>query len=142
MSTNARSKTELGLRISAFLLGIVVLIWLSVEDKNTLWVVIVSGVICVWAGIWVLVRPVEGVKRIISRHSLIGIAAGLAIAPLAILLMALKSGIHGHGTPEFSIPQMQAVLSRTPYFALSGLLIGLGTGLWRSVREDPEMKAG
>ena len=105
-------------------------------------VVIISAAICIWAALWILVKPVKSNKKIILRHSLVGISAGLAVAPIAILLMALKSGIHGHGTPDFTVAQMQAVLTRTPFFALSGLLVGLGSGLYRLARENQQTEGG
>jgi hypothetical protein len=135
-------KKRLGLRISAFLLGIIVLIWLTIEDENTIGVVVISGAICIWAAFWVLVKPVEGGSQIILRHSLVGLGAGLAVSLLGILLMALKSGIHGHGTPDFTVSQIQQVLSNTPYFALSGFLIGFGSGLWRLARSNAPADKG
>lgn len=140
MSNEARIKRILGVRISALLLGIIVLIWLTIEDENTIGVVLISGALCLWTALWVLIRPVEGGTKIILRHSLAGIGTGLAVAPVALLLMALKSGIHGHGTPEFSIAQMQAILSRTPFFALSGLLVGLGSGVLRLARRYAQIQ--
>jgi hypothetical protein len=114
------------------------LIWLPIEEQNVLGVVIISGAICIWAAFWILIKPVNSDQRIILRHSLVGAGAGLAIAPVAIFLMALKSGIHGHGTPDFTVAQMQQILYRTPFFALSGLLIGLGSGVWRLARKDSQ----
>ena len=137
-----RFQKDLGLRISALVLGIIILIWLTIEDETTLWVVIISVAICIWAAGWVLAKPVEGEKWIILRHSLVGIGAGLAIAPLGILLMALKTGIHGHASPDFTVPQMHEVLSRTPFFALSGFLVGLGSGLWRLARRNAPTEEG
>jgi hypothetical protein len=129
-------------RISAFLLGIIALIWLSIEDVNVSGVAILSGAICLWTALWIMIRPVGGGKMIILRHSLVGMGAGFAIAPLAILLMALKSGLHGHGFPDFTVAQMQEVLSRTPYFAFSGLLIGLGSGVLRFARWQEQTLGG
>lgn len=142
MSATKRLKKDLGLRISAFALGIIVLVWLTIEDENTLWVVIISVAISLWAAAWVLVKPLIGEKRIILRHSLVGIGVGLAMAPLAILLMALKTSIHGHASPDFTVPQMQEVLSRTPFFALSGFLVGIGSGLWRLASRNAPTEEG
>jgi hypothetical protein len=142
VSSESRLKKRLGLRISAFLLGIIVLIWLTIEDENTIGVVVISGAICIWAAFWVLVKPVEGGSQIILRHSLVGLGAGLAVSLLGILLMALKSGIHGHSSPDYSIAQMQEVLSRTPFFALSGFLVGLGSGFWRLARSNASADKG
>jgi len=136
VNINTSFVQRLGLRISGLLLGIIILIWLPIEEQNVLGVVIISGAICIWAAIWVLVKSGRSDQRIILRHGLVGAGAGLAIAPVAIFLMALKSGIHGHGTPDFTVIQLQQILSRTPFFALSGLLLGLGSGIWRFARKD------
>jgi hypothetical protein len=124
------------------LLGIGVLVWLPIEEQSELGVLVISGAICTWAAVWILVKPIDSDRQLIVRHSLVGAGAGLAIAPLAILLMAFKSGIHGHGTPDFTVAQMQFVLSRTPYFVLSGALVGLGSALWRLSRRDQSPQEG
>jgi hypothetical protein len=122
-------------RISGLILGIGILIWLPVEEQSELGVLIISGVICTWSAIWILFKPVHKNKQLILRHGVVGVGAGLLLAPLAVLLMALKIGIHGHGTPDFTVGQMQLVLSRVPYFVLSGFLVGVGSGLWRLTKK-------
>jgi hypothetical protein len=128
-------------RISGLILGIGILIWLPVEEQSELGVLIISGVICTWSAVWILRGPVENDRQILLRHGVVGVGAGLLLAPLAVLLMALKTGIHGHGTPDFTVGQMQLVLSRVPYFVLSGFLVGMGIGLWRLTKLDlPEVE--
>jgi hypothetical protein len=51
------------------------------------------------------------------------------VTPLAIGLMAFKSGLHGHNAPDFTLAQMQAALDLFPYFALAGLGVGLAAAL-------------
>ena len=80
--------------------------------------------------------PVKNDKQLLLRHAVVGVGAGLLLTPLAIILMALKTGIHGHGTPDFTVGQMQDIPSRMPYFALSGLLVGAGSGLWRVTKRQ------
>jgi uncharacterized membrane protein YedE/YeeE len=124
------------------LLGIIVLVWVRIEEQSELGVLVISGAICTWAAIWILAKPIDSDKRLILRHSLVGAGAGLAIALLAILLMAFKSGIHGHGTPDFTVAQMQFVLSRSPFLILSGVLVGLGSRLWRMARKGQSSQEG
>ena len=124
------------MRISGLLLGIIVLVWVPIEEQSELGVLVISAAICTWAAIWILAKPIVSNKQLILRHSVVGAGAGLVIAPLAILLMAFKSGIHGHEAPDFTVAQMQFVLSRTPFLVLSGALVGLGSGLWRLARKD------
>ncbi len=123
-------------RLTALLLGFGILIWLPVEDQSELGVLIASGAICTWIGARFLITAPKKDWQLILRHALVGSGAGLILAPLAIILMAFKSGIHGHGTPDFSVAQMQSVLSRIPFFVLSGFLIGLGSGILRLAKRS------
>jgi hypothetical protein len=121
-------------RVSALLLGIGLLVWLAIEEQNVVSVLFFSGAICTWLAIRILFIPPTNSKQLLLRHVLVGIGAGLILAPLAILLMAIKTGIHGHGTPDFRVEQMQLVISRIFVFTLSGFLLGLGSGIWRLAR--------
>lgn len=129
-------------RVTAILLGISLLVWLAVEDRNTLSVIIFSGLICTWLGARILFTLSINRKYLIMRYVLVGFGAGLILAPIAVLLMALKTGIHGHGEPDYTIAQIQVVLSKTPYFVLAGTLFGLGSGLWRLARNEPSHEGG
>jgi hypothetical protein len=123
-------------RLSALILGFGILIWLPVEDQSELAVLIASSAICIWIAARLLITPPETDRQLILRHALVGSGAGLILAPIAIILMAVKSGIHGHGTPDFSIGQIQSVISRIPFFVLSGFLIGLGSGTFRMAKRN------
>jgi len=123
-------------RFTALLLGFGILVWLPVEDQSELGVLIASGLICTWMAALLLITPPQKNRQLILRHALVGSGAGFILAPLAIILMAVKSGIHGHGTPDFSVDQMQSVISRIPFFVLSGFLIGLGSGVFRLAKRN------
>ena len=136
MNSRLAAKGRFWLRLTGLLLGLTILIWLSIEEQSELFVLVGSGAICAWIASCLLLTPPQSNRQLITRHGLVGIGAGLLLAPLAILLMAVKSGIHGHGTPDFSIAQIQSVLLRSPYFILSGFLIALGIGIWRLVKRS------
>jgi hypothetical protein len=123
-------------RLIALFLGFGILVWLPVEDQSELGVLIASGAICTWIAARLLITAPQEDLQLILRHALVGSGAGLILAPIAIILMAVKSGIHGHGTPDFSVGQMQSVLSRIPFFVLSGFLIGLGSGIFRLAKRN------
>ena len=142
MSSPTGTKGKFWLRISGLILGTGVLVWLPVEERSELGVLVISGAICTWSAVWLLIKPFLNEKQLIMRHILVGTGAGLILAPLAILLMALKSGIHGHGMPDFTVSQMQDILSRIPYFVLSGFLVGVGSGLWRLAMRELPQKGG
>jgi len=57
--------------------------------------------------------------------------AGLGVTVVALLLMAIKTGLHGHGTPDYTPEQMVRVLSLTPLWVIVGLMIGLVALFWK-----------
>jgi uncharacterized membrane protein YeiH len=118
------------LRLTGLILGIVFVFWLPVEDQSEVAVIVFSAAICTWVAAKLLASPPQDDFQLVIRHAVLGIASGLALAPLALLLMAIKTGIHGHDTPDFLIGQMQLVLSRWFYFVISGLLVSLGIAMW------------
>ena len=127
----ASNRSRTWLRISGLLLGIVVLVWLPVEESSELGVLVVAGLICTLLGLWLLYKTESHAKHMVWRNVIIWGGMGLLLAPLAIFLMAIKTGIHGHGTPDFTADQMQAFISRMPFFILGGILLGTGLGLLR-----------
>jgi hypothetical protein len=133
--TAAINKKKTWLRLAGFLIGVVVLVWLAVEENNETGVLLISGLICTWGGVWLLYKTETVGRHMIFRYILVGGGAGLLLAPLAILLMAIKTSIHGHGSPDFTVDQMQNILVRIPYFGLGGVLLGTGVGLLRFVQE-------
>ena len=54
--------------------------------------------------------------------------AGLGFGLLTLLIMAVKTGLHGHG-PEFSPAEISWVIDQIPLWSLVGLLAGLGVGI-------------
>jgi hypothetical protein len=121
------------MRFLALALGAGLLFWLPVEDTHERWVILFSSAASAWGAAYVLTRlpPVSPVRRrsFLLRCLLVGLLAGLAVAPLALGLMIFKTGLHSHGTPDFTIEQVASVLQRAPYFGISGLLLGLGSAL-------------
>ena len=100
--TAAINKKKTWLRLAGFLIGVVVLVWLAVEENNETGVLLISGLICTWGGVWLLYKTETVGRHMIFRYILVGGGAGLLLAPLAILLMAIKTSIHGHGSPDFT----------------------------------------
>jgi hypothetical protein len=50
---------------------------------------------------------------------------GLLFGILSLALMAIKTGLHGHG-PEFTPDEITWVISQMPLWGLFGLLVGAG----------------
>lgn len=128
------SSIPLWLRLAGLFIAVSLFIWIPFEDLGLQWVLILSAAICSWCAVRFLLNRVVSGWQVVLWHSLVGCLAGLAVAPLAALLMLLKSGLHGHAVPDFTVDQMQTVFGLVPYLSLSGLLIGLGFGLWRAAK--------
>ena len=122
------------------------LIWLSTEDLSIRWVLLFAATICVLFVMRLLkslsdrgvVNPKENAQNEDQNYSerflfypLVGFLTGLAVTPVAIFLMALKSGLHGHIAPEFTSAQVFTVLQRTPIWVIGGLMVGVGVGMLR-----------
>jgi len=133
MKAASPDKKRTWLRFAGLLLAIGILVWLPIEESSELGVLVVSCLICIWGGVWQLTRNGADDTHLILRHVLVGTGAGLLVAPMAILLMAIKSGIHGRGSPDFTVDQMQTVITRIPYLILGGVLLGAGSGLLRAM---------
>jgi hypothetical protein len=66
--------------------------------------------------------------RWLAALSLYGLVAGLGSGLVALLLMAVKTGLHDHG-PEFTASEIGWVAGNLPVWAAAGLLGGAGLGL-------------
>lgn len=142
--SRSKSTTPIWYRISALIFGIAWLIWLSIEDLSERWVLLFSVTICVLLAVRFIIyysaqrsknedkypqnREQRSARRFLF-YPLVGALTGLAVTPVAIFLMALKTGLHGHFAPEFTSAQVFIVLVRTPIWIVGGLLIGVGVEL-------------
>lgn len=117
MSTGRRRWRYIALGLSAALF-----VWLGLEDNSVVPVTLfgagMSGMVA-----W---RVLMDRRPNVWLYSITGALAGFAVTPIVLLLMVIKSGLHSHAAPDYSIAHLAAVLERTHFFALSGLLIGLG----------------
>ena len=122
----------------ALILGACILLWLPFEDTHTTWALGFGVAIAAWCAAFVMTKlwarltaqhPQFRPLALLARFSLVGLLAGLAVSPLALFLMVFKTGLHGHGFPDFTFDQLLSVLRRTPVFGLSGLLLSLGIGI-------------
>jgi hypothetical protein len=123
------------MRFAAFLLGAILLLWIPFEDLNITAVLLYSMAICAWLATRLLIDVPSNPNRLLLRHLVVGTLAGLAVSPGAILLMAIKTGLHGHRVPDFTPDQVQTALRSFPAWAACGLLFGFGSALWRVFRE-------
>ncbi len=130
-STHAR-----WLRNTGLLIGLALLIWLPFEDTSTTWVVGFATLLCAWGTANLILRFEPrwrpGSISFLFGYALLGLLGGLSMSLVGLFLMAFKSGVHGHGQPDFVPGQVSFLLERTPLWGLAGLLIGGGCGLWQA----------
>jgi hypothetical protein len=130
------------LRIAAISIAVFFFLWLPVEDLHERTVVLLAVAIAAWIGArFMLVLSSTKGSAFVIYHALIGLLCGSGISPLAVSLMAIKTGLHGHEVPDFTPAQIQNVLWLAPYFAISGLLIGLGSGFLRKFLGEDATKS-
>lgn len=126
------------LRWVALAWGMAVLAWLPVEDTGVGSVIVLASLGGGLAGAGISLRYAAAwggePHYFLMRSVLTGGLAGLLVSPLGLMLMALKTGAHGHVAADFTRPQIALLMARTPVFLAGGLLIGLGIGLWRLAR--------
>jgi hypothetical protein len=122
------------LRLSGLVLIGLVLVWLSFEDHSPLGALTLAAGMCAWLALRYLQTPLPTSRQVWGRYALVGAVAGLAVAPLALLLMAVKTGLHAHPAPDYTAAQLQSAIDRILIFGISGLLIGLGSAAWRLAR--------
>ena len=119
------------LRAATLLWGVYALVWLSLEGH-----VGRDGLLAGWGlallVLWLVERVFGGRAVTVGRLAVLGAAVGLgwgaALGPAVLLLMALKTGLHGHG-PEYTAAQLAAVVSQWPWWIGAGAVGGVGLAL-------------
>jgi hypothetical protein len=119
------------LRAATLLWGVYALVWLSLEGhvgRDAL----LAGWGLALAALWLIGRALGGrvlpVGRLVGLGATAGLAWGAALGPAVLLLMAFKTGLHGHG-PEYTAAQLAGVWAQWPLWSVAGLAAGAGLAL-------------
>jgi hypothetical protein len=99
-------------------LGFLFLVWAPVEDTDVIYAELLAAGVAAWVAVRYLM--IKSPRRAIAAWGL----AGLSVAPISVALMSFKSGLHGHGFPDFTPAQAVHALVKTPYWSVAGLLAG------------------
>jgi hypothetical protein len=126
------------LRIAALVIGAGILIWLSFEDQDERSALFFALLTCSLAGVILFQRVWAGAAPPLWVFLLLGMLCGLTVPLATVLLMALKTGLHSHTAPEYTVADLLSVLLRTPLWAAVGLLSGLSAGLWQRYRREKQ----
>lgn len=120
-------------RLAWLLAGLFWLAWLGYEDRGLTAVVLLAGCLGAALGLTAWARWGEvsaGWRPAAVRGALLGALAGASVAPLAALLILVKTSLHTHPVPDFTAADLGRVLEVWPAWTGAGLLAGLaGAGL-------------
>ncbi len=120
------------LRLAVILLGVVILLWLSFEDQDERRAILLAALLSTLGAVatgmhfsgWL-----RGYWLVI-----LGAVFGFLVPLLAVLLMVIKTGLHGHGVPDFTLAQITAVLRLIPVWSGVGVLVGGAAALFEYIR--------
>ncbi len=102
------------------------MLWLPFEDTE-IWM---SAVLALGACVWIALRISSKQRANWWTAVAFGVALGAAVPLLAITLMAFKSGLHGHGFPDFTVRQMTVIWNVFPFSFLAGGLLAISLHLF------------
>jgi hypothetical protein len=122
------------------IVGVYGVIWIGLE--GAMWHVILLAIGLILISVLYLFQRILGGRELTSRRWLIlcgglGLVSGLTCVLLSLALMAIKTGLHGHG-PEFTSADIEWVIGQAPLWTLAGLLAGLGAGILAMASQRPQ----
>ncbi len=116
-----------GLKIATLLVALYGMIWITLEG-DVRWSLLMALMVLVISFGYFVQRFLGGKKVTLVQGLIIaaaiGLGAGLIIAPLVVVFMAIKTGLHGHG-PEFTLEEIKGAFD----WVLLGALVGSTTAL-------------
>ncbi len=120
------------LRLGGILLGVVALLWLSFEGRDERQAILLAALLSTLGAIATGLRfggRLRGYWLVI-----LGAVFGFLVPLLAVLLMVIKTGLHGHGVPDFTLAQITTVLRLIPVWSGVGILVGGAAALFEHIR--------
>ena len=115
------------LRTAGALWIFLTLIWLPFEDTAIWTAVVLAATCCLWMWWRYLSKPNSNRWLGLISGALLGIGTPL----FAMFLMAVKSGIHGHGFADFTARQVFGVLNLIPLAFVIGAVLGFSAFLFK-----------
>ena len=138
----ARSQS---LDLATYLFGLAFFFWIGAEDATLVAVTLLGAALPALLLAHFLTRRFGGAPLRARKAYLLLTAGGLlagCAAPLTIsIFMALKVSLHSHAYPDYPPEVVFDVMSRTPVWALAGLLCGTALALAAYARRNPDTAA-
>ncbi len=119
----------LRMRLLVIILGMVFLFWLPIEDTTMFTAICFAFAICTWTAAIYLIRDKQTRPANLKYFILAGTIAGALVTPTALFILAFKTGLHGHQSPDFTTQQILSMIRKTPFWIIGGFLIGTGSGI-------------
>ena len=128
------------LRAATLLWSLYALVWTRLEAS-----LLRDGLLAGWGlallALWLMARAFGerevAAGWVAALGTAVGLAWGAALGPAVLLLMALKTGLHGHGL-EYTAAQITWVAAQWPWWVAAGGIAGVGVALlwlgWRRGR--------
>ena len=132
-------------RLLNIALGIIVLVWSSLEDNQVGGVVLLGWIVAIISVAHFMMsrfgNQTYTVKSLIKLSPLVGASIGASASIITALLMLFKVIRHSHVFPDYPPEMILAILERLPVWSLSSGLIALGLSLvWLILRKGDEDK--
>ena len=130
-------------RISWAVAGLMSFIWIGIEDRSSIPMIIVATGLVIAIGLtlyeWAAQRTRPTDRSTLWVATGLGALSGLLVPITTVILMLVKTSLHNHVVPDFSVDDVVAVFFRTPIWVMAGLLIGLALGLIGSIKRSAQM---
>jgi len=119
------------LRVATLLWGLYALVWTALEASLARDALLAGwglALLALAAAARRFGRRALPAGRVAAVGGAVGLAWGAALGPAVLLLMAVKTGLHGHGA-EYSAAQVAAVVGQSVWWVGAGVVGGVGLAL-------------
>jgi len=127
-------RNTLILRLILIVVLALTFVWMSFEDTDTTFVLLLSANVTIAAAVLWLFRTYGGVPvpfgQFVLGGALLGAVSGAGIAVLAAFLMFFKNAWHAHLFPDFPLPMIGGMAARAFAWGIAGALFGLALALF------------
>lgn len=126
-------RNTLLLRVIVIILLAITFLWMSFEDADTTFVMLLAVNLALSGALLWAFRRYGGValtpRTFLIGAALLGAVTGASVSLIAAGLMFFKNAWHSHLFPDFPLPMIGGMAARAFPWAVAGLLFGLAVAL-------------